>query len=64
MEVCLLGNSSDGKAFGHMVREPMARLQTTYGTTYLVAASALSSDDHLQRLAETHSKWMTRVPAT
>lgn len=60
----LSGHSSAGKAFGHMVREPMARLQTTYGTTYLVADSALSSDDNRQKLAETPIKWMTRVPAT
>jgi transposase len=37
----LSGNSSDGKEFGHIVREPIAQLQTTYGTTYLVADSAL-----------------------
>jgi transposase len=60
----LSGHSSDGTAFGDMVREPIARLQTTYGTTYLVADSALSRDDNLQKLAETHIKWMTRVPAT
>src|SRR5215813_13080553 len=37
----LSGNSSDGKEFGHIVREHIAQLQTTYGTTYLVADSAL-----------------------
>ena len=37
----LSGNSSDGKAFGHIVREHIAQLHTTYGTTYLVADSAL-----------------------
>jgi transposase len=60
----LSGNSSDGKAFGHIVREHIAQLQTTYGTTYLVADSALYSDANLQKLAETHIKWITRVPAT
>ena len=60
----LSGNSSDGKEFGHIVREHIAQLQTTYGTTYLVADSALYSDDNLQKLAETHIKWITRVPAT
>src|SRR6266446_4888166 len=60
----LSGNSSDGKAFGHIVREHIAQLQTTYGTTYLVADSALYNDDNLQKLAETHIKWITRVPAT
>jgi transposase len=60
----LSGNSSDGKEFGHIVREHIAQLQTTYGATYLVADSALYSDDHLQKLASTHIKWITRVPAT
>jgi transposase len=50
----LSGNSRDGKAFGHIVREHIARLQTTYGTTYLVADRALYRDDNLQQLAETH----------
>lgn len=60
----LRGTSSAGQACGPMVREPMARLHTTYGTTYLVAASALYRDDNLPKLAETPIKWMTRVPAT
>jgi transposase len=60
----LSGNSRDGKEFGHIVHEHIAQLQTTYGTTYLVADSALYNDDNLQKLAETHIKWMTRVPAT
>ena len=37
----LSGNTSDGKELGHIVREHIAQLQTTYGTTYLVADSAL-----------------------
>jgi transposase len=60
----LSGNTSDGKEFGHIVREHVAQLQTTYGTTYLVADSALYSDDNLQKLAATGIKWITRVPAT
>jgi transposase len=60
----LSGNSSDGKEFGPLVREHIARLQTTYGPTYLVADSALYSDDNLQKLAATSIKWITRVPAT
>ena len=60
----LSGNRSDGKEFGHVVREHIAQLQTTYGTTYLVADSALYSDANLQKLAATHIKWITRVPAT
>ena len=60
----LSGNSSDGPEFGHLVKEHIAHLHTTYGTTYLVADSALYSDANLQQLAETQSKWITRVPAT
>jgi transposase len=60
----LSGNSSDVQEFGHVVREHIAKLQTTYGTTYLVADSALYSAANLQKLAETHVKWITRVPAT
>jgi transposase len=50
--------------FGHIIKEHVAQLHTTYGTTYLVADSALYSEDNLQRLAETTVKWITRVPAT
>jgi transposase len=42
----------------------MQQLQTTYGLTYLVADSALYSEATLQKLAQTHIKWITRVPAT
>jgi transposase len=60
----LSGHSSDVKEFGRVVHEYIAQLQTTYGTSYLVADSALYSDDNLQKLAETQLKWITRVPAT
>jgi transposase len=60
----LSGNSSDGQEFGHIVHAHIAQLQTTYGITYLVADSALYSDANLQKLAATHIKWITRVPAT
>jgi transposase len=60
----LSGNSSDAPAFGQVVREHIDQLQTTYGTTYLVADSALYSEDNLQTLANTQMKWITRVPAT
>jgi transposase len=60
----LSGNSSDAQAFGHVIQEHIAQLHTTYGLTYLVADSALYSADNLQKLSETHLKWMTRVPAT
>jgi transposase len=60
----LSGNSSDAPAFGQIIQEHIAQLHTTDGTTYLVADSALYSEDNLQRLSETRLKWITRVPAT
>jgi transposase len=52
----LSGNSSDGQEFGHVVKEHIAQLHTTYGTTYLVADSALYSAENLQQLAKTQIK--------
>ena len=60
----LSGNSSDAHTFGQVIKEHLAQLQTTYGLTYLVADSALYSEDNLQKFAETTLKWITRVPAT
>jgi transposase len=60
----LSGNSSDVQNFGQIVTEHIKQLQTTYGTTYLVADSALYSAENLQKLGETGIKWITRVPAT
>ena len=60
----LSGNSSDAQHFGEVVRTHVQQLQTTYGMTYLVADSALYSEANLQKLAQTHIKWITRVPAT
>ena len=60
----LSGNSSDTTDFGQIVREHITQLRTTYGTTYLVADSALYSAENLQKLADTSLKWITRVPAT
>jgi transposase len=60
----LSGNSSDAHDFGEIIKDPIAQLQLTYGTLFLVAASALSSAENLQKLAETRTKWITRVPAT
>jgi transposase len=60
----LSGNTSDAIDFRHVVTEHIAQLHTTYGTTYLVADSALYNEDNLQQLAHTRSKWITRVPAT
>ena len=60
----LNGNSNDGKAFGQVVSDHIAQLQTTYSPTYLVADSALYNAENLHKLAETSLKWITRVPAT
>src|SRR5215510_2361714 len=60
----LSGNSSDATDFGQIIADHMAQMQITYGLTYLVADSALYSAENLQKLAETQTKWITRVPAT
>ncbi len=60
----LHGNSHDGHAFGQVVKNHIAQLHTTYGTTYVVADSALYTADNLQQLTDTQLKWVTRVPAT
>jgi transposase len=60
----LSGNSSDATDFGQIITDHMAQMQITYGLTYLVADSALYSAENLQKLAETRTKWITRVPAT
>ena len=58
----LSGNRRDGKAVGHVVSEHIAPWHTTYGTTDLVADSALYREANLQPFAHTQRKWMTRVP--
>ena len=60
----LSGNSSDVHEFGDVIQQHIQQLHLTYGTTYLVADSALYSADNLQKLAHTQLKWITRVPAT
>jgi transposase len=60
----LSGNTSDVSDFGQVVSQHLQQLHLTYGTTYLVADSALYSEENLQKLADTGSKWITRVPAT
>ena len=37
----LSGNRSDAHDFGQIITDHMAQLQSTYGTTFLVADSAL-----------------------
>jgi len=58
------GHSSDAHDFGEAVRAQVTPLQSTYGMTSLVADGALYSAANLQKLAQTHLKWITRVPAT
>jgi transposase len=60
----LSGNSSDAQEFGQMIREHVAQLHIAYGTTYLVADSALYSEANLQKLSQTPMHWITRVPVT
>jgi transposase len=60
----LSGNSSDAQALGQVICAHIEPLHTPYGATYLVADSALYREDHLATLAQTASKWITRVPAT
>jgi transposase len=60
----LSGNSSDARDFGQLITDQVTQLQITYGPTVLVADSALYSAENLQKLAETRTKWITRVPAT
>jgi transposase len=60
----LRGNTSDASAFGQVVSQHLPQLHLTYGTTYLVAGSALYSEANRQTLADTGSKWITRLPAT
>jgi transposase len=60
----LSGNTSDARDFEQIITEHLRQLHITYGTTYLVADSALYNADNLQKLADTGSKWITRVPAT
>lgn len=60
----LRGNSSDTTDFGQLIGDHLQQLHIPYGTTYVVADSALYSADNRQTLAETGTKWITRVPAT
>jgi len=60
----LSGNTSDASDFGQVVSQHLQQLHLTYGTTYLVADSALYSEANLHKLADTGSQWITRGPAT
>jgi len=58
------GHTRDTRDFGQVVTAPVRQLQTTDGTTYRVADSALDSAKNLQQLVDPGTTWMTRVPAT
>jgi transposase len=58
------GHSSDAQDFGKIITTYSAQLQSTYGTTFLVADSALESAENRQKRADTGTQWITRVPAT
>ena len=60
----LRGHTRDASDFGQVVSQHLQPLHLAYGTTYLVADSALYREEHLQRLAHTKSQGITRVPAT
>lgn len=44
-------NTSDAGDFGQVITQHIEQLHTTYGTPYLVADSALYSEENLQKLA-------------
>jgi transposase len=60
----LSGNSSDKTDCGQIIHDHLVQWHLTSGTTSVVADSALDSAENLQTLAETGTKWITRVPAT
>jgi transposase len=60
----LSGHSRDVHDFGQIITDHMTPWQITYGTTCLVADRALYRAENLQKLAETRTTWITRVPAT
>jgi transposase len=59
----LSGHSSDAHDVGDAVRAHLQPLPATDGLTSLVADSALYREANRQKLAQTHIKWITRVPA-
>jgi transposase len=60
----LRGNTRDACGVGQVMSQPRPPRPLTDGTTYLVADSALDSEAHLHKRADTGSQWSTRVPAT
>jgi transposase len=59
----LSGHRSDAQECGQLIWAHMVHLHTTSGATSLVADSALSSAEKLQKLATTRTPWLPRVPA-
>ena len=60
----LSGHASDASDCGQVVSQHLQQLHLTYGTTCLVADSALYSEAKLHKRADTGSQAITRVPAT
>jgi hypothetical protein len=58
------GNSRDTQEFGEAVRRHGQQVHAPDGPTSLVADRALSSEAHLEQLAQTQMQGITRVPAT
>jgi transposase len=58
------GHSRAAQDCGAAVRVHRHQWQTTDGMTSLVADSALYREANRQKLAQTHLKWITRLPAT
>ncbi len=59
----LSGNSSDKRDFAMIIDTHIAQLKQDYGLEYLVADSALYTEDTLQRVSGM-IKWVSRVPET
>lgn len=60
----LSGNASDQGSFPELIDRHLSHLQNAHGFEYVVADSALYSADHIRRLHEAGTKFITRVPET
>lgn len=60
----LSGNCNDKVEFGQVVDDHISELCGADQPRYLVADSALYSAENLNKLAQSETKWITRVPAT
>jgi transposase len=59
----LSGHRRDGHDFGQIITEHLMPVPITSGTTCRVADRARYRAENLQKLAETRTLWLTRVPA-